>query len=222
MTMSTSRKQLDANNAAIYTQLPTNPDPNTHYVVVLPNYYHRHPYAVYFSLRRCLISAAAILFLISAIFFLYPSDPQLQLARVKLNRIKVNSSLPLSLDLSFSLTIKVRNRDVFSLDYDALDVSVGYRGKELGVVKSDGGFVRARASSYVNATVDMNGLEIVHDVFFLLEDLARGVIPFDTVSRVEGKLGLFFFKLPIKARVSCEVLISTKNQTVVHQDCYPE
>uniref|UniRef100_A0A7N0TAX4 Late embryogenesis abundant protein LEA-2 subgroup domain-containing protein n=1 Tax=Kalanchoe fedtschenkoi TaxID=63787 RepID=A0A7N0TAX4_KALFE len=212
--------------AAIYSHLPTDPDhhhhhdPNTHYVVVLPRY--RHPYAAHVSLRRCLISALAALLLCAALFILYPSDPQLQLASVKLNRVRVNSAYPPSLDLSFSLTVRVRNRDVFSLDYRSLDVSVGYRGRDLGVVKSDGGLVRARASSYVDATVDLDGLEIVHDVFFLLEDLARGFIPFDTVSRVEGKLGLFFFNLPIKAKVSCEVLVSTKNQTVVHQDCYPE
>lgn len=77
-------------------------------------------------------------------------------------------------------------------------VSVGYRGRELGFVSSQGGKVRARGSSYVNATLDLNGLEVIHDVFYLIEDLARGVIPFDSDSTVKGKLGLLFFKIPIK------------------------
>ncbi|KAF2303899.1 hypothetical protein GH714_024242 [Hevea brasiliensis] len=91
-----------------------------------------------------------------------------------------------------------------------------------GLVRSQGGKIRARGSSYVNALLDLNGLEIIHDVFYLIEDLARGVIPFDTSTKVHGELGLLFFKIPIKARVSCEVYVNTDNQTIVRQDCYPE
>lgn len=74
----------------------------------------------------------------------------------------------------------------------------------------------------MNASLDLDGLEIINDVFFLIEDLARGVIPFDTDTNVNGELGLFFFKIPIEARVSCEVLVNINNQTIVQQDCYPE
>lgn len=81
--------------------------------------------------------------------------------------------------------------------------------------------MKARGSSYINATLDLDGIEVLHDVFYLLEDLARGSIPLDTVSEVRGKLGLFFFEIPLKARVSCEVYVNTNNQTIVHQDCYP-
>lgn len=82
--------------------------------------------------------------------------------------------------------------------------------------------MRARGSSYVNATLVLDGLEVIHDVFYLLEDLARGLIPFDTDTEVEGTLGLFFFKIPIKAKASCEVYVNTNNQTIVRQDCSPE
>ena len=58
--------------------------------------------------------------------------------------------------------------------------------------------MRARASSYVNATLDLDGLVVIHDVFYLLEDLAKGVIPFETDTQVNGVLGFFFFKIPLK------------------------
>lgn len=77
-------------------------------------------------------------------------------------------------------------------------VSVGYRGRELGYVSSGGGRIRARGSSYVNATLDLDALEIFHDVFYLLADLSKGVIPFDTSTEVVGYLGLFSFKIPLK------------------------
>lgn len=86
-------------------------------------------------------------------------------------------------------------------------------------MNSDGGRVKARGSSYVNATLDLNGLEVIHDVIYLIEDFAKGVIPFDTDSQVEGRLGLFLFEIPLKAKVSCEVYVNTKNQTIVRQDC---
>lgn len=166
-------------------------------VVVLPVYYHptrhRHSY-----LRRCVYSAACVIILVLLVFLLYPSDPSLQIARIRLNNIRVVSSPRPTLDLSFFLTIKVGNRDFFSLNYDSLAVSVGYRGRELGLVRSKGGKVRARGRSYVNATLELDGLEIIHDAFYLIEDLTKGVIPFDTDTEVKGQLGLLFFEIPLK------------------------
>lgn len=118
--------------------------------------------------------------------------------------------------------LRVQNRDFFSLEYDSLVVSIGYRGEMFGFVKSDGGVMRARGSSYVNATVVLNGIRIISDVFYLIEDLAKGSIPFDTVTEVDGSVGLLFFDVPIKAKVSCEVSVDTDNQTITRQDCYPQ
>ncbi|XP_050364540.1 uncharacterized protein LOC126783166 [Argentina anserina] len=204
--------------SAFYAPIPANPD---QHVVVLTRYI-RDDYRDRRRFRLCVSTTAAVLFLSAAVFFLFPSDPALSLARIQLNHVAAHSSPKLTLDVSFSLTIKVRNRDFFSLDYDSLRVRVGYRGRELGFVSSAGGRVRARGASYVNATLVVDGLEVIHDVFYLLEDLARGVIPFDTNSEVDGTVGLFFFDIPIKGRASCEVYVSTNNQTVVRQDCYPE
>lgn len=183
-----------------YAPLPTNPNhPQTpQNVVVLTHYRPTPDYCCRRSLRLCLSITASLLLLSAAVFFLYPSDPTLQLARLKLNHVRVNSSPKLTLDLSFSLTIRVRNRDFFSLNYDSLRVTVGYRARELGFVSSDGGRVRERGSSYVNATLVLDGLVIIHDVFYLVEDLAKGVIPFDTDTEVEGNLGILFFTIPIK------------------------
>ncbi|XP_054787158.1 uncharacterized protein LOC129293300 [Prosopis cineraria] len=202
--------------------LNPNTDPaNQNVVVILPAY--RPTYSR--RRRRYLHFSGAIfliLFLAAATFFLYPSDPSIRVARIHLNHIGIKTSPKLVLDLSFFLTVKVQNRNFFSLSYDYINVSVGYRGRDLGSVSSDGGHLKARGSSYMNATLDLNGFQVIHDVFYLLEDLARGVIPFDAETRVEGKLGLLFLDFPLKATVSCLVYVNTNNQTVVRQDCYPE
>ncbi|XP_058002021.1 uncharacterized protein LOC110654089 [Hevea brasiliensis] len=178
-----------------YSSVPSHPVPQN---VIVLSYYRPPPNPSLVFLRRCILFASAILLLSAAVFFLYPSDPTLQVARIRLNHIRVNSFPKLTLDLSFSIVIRVRNSDFFSLEYDSLDVSVGYRGRELGIVNSQGGKLRVRGSSYVNATLDLNGLQIIHDVFYLIEDLARGVIPLDTDTKINGELGLLFFKIPIK------------------------
>ncbi|KAL6221798.1 hypothetical protein ACLB2K_005193 [Fragaria x ananassa] len=208
--------------SAFYAPIPAIPDsgqPQQHVVVLTRYRPSRDDYLERRRLRLCVSTTAAFLFISAAVFFLFPSDPALSLARIQLNHIGVHSSPKLTLDASFSLTIKVRNRDFFSLEYDSLVVKIGYRGRELGFVSSDGGRVRARGSSYVNATLVVDGLEVIHDMFYLLEDLARGEIPFDTDSVVDGTVGLFFFRIPIKLWLwKCDVYRKTIEQVEARTD----
>ncbi|GMQ08670.1 hypothetical protein CsSME_00052289 [Camellia sinensis var. sinensis] len=174
--------------------------------------------------RRCrLISAAAFLLLLSlSLYSLWPSEPYLNLSRLRLHRIHIHTVPSISVDVALNLTVNVRNVDLFSIDYNSIVVSIGYRGKQLGLVTSDRGYVRPRGSSYVNATLELEGVEVLSDVILLLEDLARGSIAFDTVTEFHGKLGFFFFDVTLKAKVSCEVHVNTRNQTIIRQNCYPE
>ncbi|KAI4347135.1 hypothetical protein L6164_007978 [Bauhinia variegata] len=215
---------LKGDDSVPYSPLLSNPypyPPAQNVVVVLPSYRRRSSRYE----RQCLLYCGAVflflLLLAAAIFFLYPSDPSVRVVRIRLNHIGVKTSPVPVLDLSFSLTVKVRNRNFFALNYDSLVVSVGYRGRELGIVSSEGGRLKARGSSYINATLNVNGFQVIHDVFYLLKDLAKGVIPFDTHTRVKGELGLLFFNIPLKGTVSCDVLVNTDEQRIVHQDCYP-
>ncbi|XP_038878687.1 uncharacterized protein LOC120070868 [Benincasa hispida] len=216
----TSSSRDDDSVPVPYTLLPQNAAQQN---VVVLSLYRRPPCQHWRLLRLCALYSAAFLLLFAVAFLLFPADPSFQLVRLKLNHVKVHLVPPgVSLDLSFFASLRVRNKNFFSLHYDYIGVSVGYRGKRLGFVSSEGGRVSARGSSYVNATLDLNGLEVVHDVLYLLADLGKGIIPFDTETEVEGSMGLFFIKFPIKAKVSCEVLVNPNNQTIEHQDCYPE
>ncbi|KAH9622354.1 hypothetical protein KSS87_011428 [Heliosperma pusillum] len=175
------------------------------------------------TLLRILFFILSLLTLTLLIFLFYPSDPELRLVRVKLNHIRVQTRThPPSLDLSLLLQLRVRNRDLFSLAYRSLTVAISYRGRKLGFVSSHGGVIGAKQSSYVNATLDVNGFEVLHDLFYLIEDLASGFVPFDTVSVVDGYLGVLFIQFPFQAKVSCEVDVNPRNQKIVHQNCYPE
>ncbi|XP_039131336.1 uncharacterized protein LOC120267724 [Dioscorea cayenensis subsp. rotundata] len=197
--------------------------------VLLPSYHrrrslrHRCRCCSFLVPSSCFFSLAFICAIIAAsLFFLWPSDPEVSVTRLRLHSIHVATKPSISLDISIGLEVKVRNRDFFSLDYDEMVVAIGYRGRRLGLVRSEGGHIRARGVSYIDAMLRLDGIRVLNDVFYLIEDLARGSIPFDTVTEIEGQLHLFFLDVPIQGRVSCEVNVNPENQTVIRQNCYPE
>ncbi|KAF5739136.1 hypothetical protein HS088_TW12G00336 [Tripterygium wilfordii] len=184
--------------------------------VVLPNYFSLCNDII--TRRRIKFTVIAILFF-ALVYFSWPSDPDTKIVRMHLERIRVHTWPVPNIDITLNLTLKVHNVDVYSLDYRSLDVAVGYRGKRLGHVRSDGGHVRSMASSFVDAELALVGVRVFSDVVFLLEDLARGTVQFDTVTEVKGQLGVLFFGFPLNANVSCQVLVNTINQTIVSQNC---
>ncbi|KAK4773489.1 hypothetical protein SAY87_028508 [Trapa incisa] len=174
------------------------------------------------SPRLCTLCAASLLLLAGITYIAWPSEPDLEVMRVRLDWIRVRTSPRFLIDISLYLEVKIINGDVYSMDYRALDVAMGYRGRALGHVRSQHGHVRALGSSYVDAELELDGVEVLNDVVLLLEDLAKGTIPLDTVTEVDGRLGVLFFGFPLKAKLSCEILVNTNNQTIVRQDCYPD
>ncbi|KAL3528778.1 hypothetical protein ACH5RR_008100 [Cinchona calisaya] len=203
------------------------PQPPPQYIYLLPRYYNNDngnspPFLSRKCQRRLICLIPLLLILGLAVFLLWPSDPEISVVRLRLDHFRIHTFPKISLDLTLDLTIKIRNRDFFSIDYKSLIVSVGYRGKQLGYVTSDHGHVKARASSYINATLQLDGVEILSDVFPLIEDLTKGEITFDSVTKIGGQLGLIFFEVPLEAKVSCEISVNTHNQTIERQNCYPE
>ncbi|CAH9056332.1 unnamed protein product [Cuscuta epithymum] len=188
------------------------------YVIVLPRSPRRR--RSFFD-RNCFFCASFIILLAVSVFLLWPSNPEISVSRLHLRGFKVHL-IPPSFDITLQLTLKVRNRDFYSIDYKSLVVWIGYKGKMLGNVTSDDGHLKARASSYVNATLDLEGVEIFSDVISLIEDVAKGSITLDTVTQINGQLGLFSFDIPLQGNVSCEIVVDTNNQTISHQNCYPE
>ncbi|KFK35787.1 hypothetical protein AALP_AA4G036600 [Arabis alpina] len=123
--------------------------------------------------------------------------------------------------MTLLVTLKVTNADVYSFDFTALDVAVDYRGKTLGHVSSDGGHVTAFGSSFLEAETELDGVTVFADVIHLIHDLAKGSVEFDTVTETNGKLGVFFFRFPLKAKIACGIMVDTVNQTISHQSCRP-
>ncbi|XP_076889430.1 uncharacterized protein LOC143540181 [Bidens hawaiensis] len=220
--MTSGKPEPPATSTYPYTPLPsTQPPPQPpQYYVVLPFYHSTNHRRLRRLCRSYLYSLIAILLITASVYFLWPSDPYLQVVSLRLDNLKVNTN-PISVDIVLGVRIKVRNPDVYSLNYDSLNVSVEYRGEHLGFVMADKGSVKAFGVSYVDATLVLDGAEVVSEAVFLVVDLLRGLIPVTASSEIRGGLGVVFFQVPIKAKISCEVVMNTHNQTIERQDCSP-
>ncbi|THG03848.1 hypothetical protein TEA_017301 [Camellia sinensis var. sinensis] len=186
-----------------------------------PPSYHHHliPLHLHQSCRNLLVSA--FLLLAAAFFFLWPSNPDLKITHLHLESIDIQTIPIISVDITLGLTIKVRNVDFYAIDYSSIMVSIGYRGKKLGYfVTLDEGHVRARGSEYADATLELNGVEVISDVILFLKDLARGSVPFDTITEVAGKFEFLFYNVPLK--VNCftfHVLCPTSSYVLKRASC---
>ncbi|KAJ7951797.1 Late embryogenesis abundant protein [Quillaja saponaria] len=198
-----------------YTHLPPQHPEDSNYVV-LPLYYPSR------TKRYRVVCTLGFLLLAAVVYIFWPSDPTLKIVRLRLKHIKIRTVPRISMDISMFLTARVQNADVYSMYYQSVDVAVDYRGKRLGNMSSCHGNVRPRGSSYVDAELELYGIELLSDVVFFLEDLAKGTVPFDTVSLIKGHLGLLFFDFPLEAKLSCEILVNILHKTIVHQNCYHE
>ncbi|KAL9309441.1 putative Late embryogenesis abundant protein, LEA_2 subgroup [Arabidopsis thaliana] len=173
------------------------------------------------SRRRFIISIFLISFASILIYIFWPSDPRIKIIRVKISHVHVHRRPVPSIDMTLLVTLKVSNADVYSFDFTDLDVTIDYRGKTLGHVSSDGGHVTAFGSSYLDAEAELDGVMVFPDVIHLIHDLAKGSVEFDTVTETNGKLGVLFFRFPLKAKVACGILVDTVNQTISRQSCSP-
>ncbi|XP_051147778.1 uncharacterized protein LOC127262949 [Andrographis paniculata] len=194
------------------------------YVVELPTYPAPHQHLLLRKpCRRCLFCLAVLLiYVVAGGYLLWPSDPELSVVRLRLDRLRFHTDPKVSVDATVDLTVRVRNRDFYSMDYDSLVVAVEYRGERLGFVTSDGGRIERRRSSYVNATLQLDGVAILTDAYWLIEDLERGAVTLETVSEITGKLGVLVFDLPLKTKMQCEVSVDTESRKIHRQSCYPE
>ncbi|TVU45560.1 hypothetical protein EJB05_05049 [Eragrostis curvula] len=84
-----------------------------------------------------ILSVLAILAL--AGFLVWPSDPAISVARLSLEHVSVVARPAVAINISAALKVRVRNPDLFALDYTRLAVDIGYRGSQLGRVTSGGG-----------------------------------------------------------------------------------
>lgn len=202
----------------------TEPQSPPEYVVVLPTYPppHRHR-LLRKSCKRCLFCVAcSLVLLVAAGYILWPYTPELSIVSLRLDRVNFDTWPAVSLNLTMALEVKVWNSAVYPVDYDSLVVAIGYRGEGIGYAASDGGVIEARQSSLVNATLQLDQVEILRDVVLLLEDLEKGAVTFDTESEMKGKLGIWTMFLPLKTETECEVVVNTRNGTIAHQSCYSE
>lgn len=181
---------------------------------------HR-PRCCTFSFCAVLTPLFALLAIFGAFWFLWPSDPDIQVVLLNIDRIRASVHPIPYMDVWMHLRVRIRNPNFFSIDYESAVTSIAYRGRWLGFVTSGKGSVHSRGVSYVEATLRLDEIRVVQDVACLIDDLERGILPLDTVTTIDGTVHIPLLVVPVKGKLSCSVHVNTKNQTVTHEDCYP-
>ncbi|MED6120058.1 hypothetical protein PIB30_017507 [Stylosanthes scabra] len=151
---------------------------------------------------------------LAAIFVLWPGEPDVRLTQLSVRRVKATAVFTLS------VTVKVRNGDVYWMDLKEVDVGMKYRGRKLGHVESGRWHVRGWGWCHVYGDLEFSGLPPV-DAVHLIEDMKKGSALFHAVAEVSGQLGILGYRFPFvfKAVRACDVLVNTKNSSIVHQHC---
>eukprot|EP00252_Welwitschia_mirabilis_P025613 TRINITY_DN8087_c0_g1_i1.p1 TRINITY_DN8087_c0_g1~~TRINITY_DN8087_c0_g1_i1.p1 ORF type:complete len:228 (-),score=6.75 TRINITY_DN8087_c0_g1_i1:345-1028(-) len=155
------------------------------------------------------------------VYVLWPSEPRMELVRMKLEGIRWHTQIhPISilLDVDLGVTAKVTNKNYVGVYYNHVMVNISYRGENIGSVRSESGYIGPRATAYVEADVNLTDIDLA-DVLYFLEDIAKGSIPFTSLTYFDGYIRILGFSVPLKATVNCEVLVDTQDHSVSNQDC---
>ncbi|KAH9614869.1 hypothetical protein KSS87_017854 [Heliosperma pusillum] len=161
----------------------------------------------------------AVVVYIATVYTFSPSDEtrMMNTMQLTLGHIRVHEgslTLP-TVDVALNATVEMRNMTMYSLNYTTLGVEVDYKGKGVGNgMSEEGGRMSEMGSSYVEATVELDRIEVDSN------DVAKGVIPFNTIAQVDGFLA-FMEHVPVMAKYSCEIDVDIKEQKITRQSCYP-
>lgn len=130
--------------------------------ILLSSHLHRTPTPVHH--RSCYYSSAQSynlvrwfpsLFFTAVIFIFLSSDSDhvVSITRVHLDRLHIHTFSRMNLDITLDVTVKARNRDLYSIDHNSLIVSIAYQENQLGYIVSNQGHIKARGLSYIDATL---------------------------------------------------------------------
>ncbi|RYQ87323.1 hypothetical protein Ahy_B09g094805 [Arachis hypogaea] len=168
----------------------------------------------------CITFTLVILLSAASIFVFWPSDPDVKIEQLSLRHVKVHPIPPVSAVLLISVAVKVRNGDIYWMDLTDVDIGVRYRGIKLGHVETEEWHVRGWGWCHVFGDIEYSRLPS-SDVIHLVEDMTKGKTTFHVLVEVSGQLGFLIFRFPyvFKAIRSCDVLVNTKNHSIIHQHC---
>ncbi|VFQ91621.1 unnamed protein product [Cuscuta campestris] len=141
--------------------------------------------------------AAIVLIIGFLAWLLWPTDPEFTVVDHHIR--DVNKDLfPPTLTFKMDVTVKVRNKSVYTFKYDSLNMTIRHDGNLLAVVEptSGGGAIAGKAVSLVNATLDVDMIKIIKHSPSLIADLFThlGAIPLVMQANVtNAKFGIGIF-----------------------------
>uniref|UniRef100_A0A6N2KDD7 Late embryogenesis abundant protein LEA-2 subgroup domain-containing protein n=1 Tax=Salix viminalis TaxID=40686 RepID=A0A6N2KDD7_SALVM len=173
------------------------------------------------------VTAAAILviFLILLILGLTVFKPKQTTTTVdstSISDLKVSldiARLSVHVNLSLDVNLSIKNPNKVSAKYKNSSASLNYRGQVVGEVPIPAGKISADTTQPMNVTLTLLADRLLTDSQ-LFSDAMAGAIPFNTLTKISGKVSIFnLFKVHFTSTTSCDLVVFVSNRTTGDQKC---
>ncbi|XP_019465140.1 PREDICTED: uncharacterized protein LOC109363355 [Lupinus angustifolius] len=182
--------------------------------------------------RRCVICIGVLILLliiilivslILAFTFFKTKEPKLKLVSATLEGIAPRISLPvidIQLNVTLDLKILVENPNRASFKHEQGKSILLYKGNQVGETEIYKGYIPAKGSATLPCRLTLEADELASNVTTLIEDLMRGKLTVDAVTRIPGKVTLLgFIKKHITANSYCQFTFGISDLKIESQIC---
>ncbi|XP_008804677.1 uncharacterized protein LOC103717897 [Phoenix dactylifera] len=152
-----------------------------------------------------------------------PREPTIQIVSTRVAGVSPRVTLPavrIEINMTLDIDVLVHNPNRASFDHGQGHTILRYRGTQVGDADVAPGRVAQRGDSHVHLKLRVLGDRLTAQLGSFLADVAAGELPFDSSTRVPGRITfLGFIKFHAVAKSECNVVIGVPDLGVKSQDC---
>ena len=173
------------------------------------------------------VTAAVILFIFLLLLILgltvfKPKQPTTTVDSTSISGLKVSldiARLSVLVNVSLDIDLSIKNPNEVSAKYKDTSAFLNYRGQVVGQVPIPAGKISADSTQPMNVTLTLLADRLLSDSQ-LFSDVMAGAIPFNTLTKISGKVSIFnLFKVQFTSTTRCDLVVFVSNSTIGDQKC---
>ncbi|KAK9920174.1 hypothetical protein M0R45_028733 [Rubus argutus] len=150
-------------------------------------------------------------------------DPETTVNSVVLRNFQADFNIPkVSVDVNVTLDVdlSVKNPNKVGFKYTNSTASLNYRSVLVGQVPIGAGEISSDQTKPMDVTLTIMADRFLGKTSELLSDVAAGTIPFNTVTKISGKVTILgIFKVHVVSTTSCDFNVDVSSKTAGDQVC---
>ncbi|XP_050382866.1 uncharacterized protein LOC126799662 [Argentina anserina] len=176
----------------------------------------------------CLWSIAGVVVTVLILVILWltvfkAKDPKMTVNSVVLRSLQAGFDInkaTVDVNITIDVDATVKNPNKVGMKYHNSTASLNYRGVMVGEVPIGAGEISAGETMPMGVTLTVMVDRFLGKTSELLPDVAAGLIPFNTVTKISGKVTILgIFKIHVTSTSSCDFNVYVGSKTVGDQKC---